>query len=91
MVAAGFDLQTIEDRRRVCKHQVRRHLAGIGHPIVGDTRHNKGRVVRVPAYPDRLWLHAARLEVPFGEGRVIEAPLPPELEATLTALREGRT
>ena len=71
------------------KHQVRRHLASIGHPIVGDLRH-KGKFRPVPAFPGRLWLHASRLRVPFGEEeRVIESPLPPELEATLTALRES--
>ena len=43
------------------------------------------RRLRVPAFPGRLFLHAARLELP--DGRVFEAPLPPELEACLAALR----
>jgi 23S rRNA-/tRNA-specific pseudouridylate synthase len=67
------------------KHQVRRHLHGIGLPLVGDSRYPPPRRVRVPGFPGRLWLHAWRLELP--DGRVIEAPLPPELEATLVALR----
>jgi 23S rRNA-/tRNA-specific pseudouridylate synthase len=49
-------------------------LAHLGHPIVGDPLYGKG------AYGDRLYLHAAKLEVtlPDGERRTFEAPLPPE-------------
>jgi 23S rRNA pseudouridine1911/1915/1917 synthase len=55
-------------------HQLRVHLAHLGHPIVGDPLYGKG------AYGDRLYLHAAKLEVtlPDGERRTFEAPLPPE-------------
>jgi 23S rRNA-/tRNA-specific pseudouridylate synthase len=69
------------------KHQIRRHLASVGLPVVGDTRH-RGSFRPVPAFPGRLWLHATVLRVPFGEGdREIRSPVPPELEATLVALR----
>lgn len=70
------------------KHQVRRHLAGIGLPIVGDERHGPRRPRRVPGYPGRLWLHACQLDLP--DGAHFEAPLPPELEAHLAVLRAGR-
>jgi 23S rRNA pseudouridine1911/1915/1917 synthase len=55
-------------------HQLRVHLAHIGHPIVGDPLYGKGR------YGDRLYLHAEKLEItlPDGERRTFEAPLPPE-------------
>lgn len=57
-------------------HQLRVHLAHIGHPIVGDPLYGKG------TYGDRLYLHAQRLEItlPDSERRTFEAPLPPEFE-----------
>ncbi len=68
------------------KHQVRRHLHGIGLPLVGDGRWRPKRFRRVPAWPGRLWLHAWRLQLPDGE--LLEAPLPVELERHLAALRQ---
>lgn len=51
-------------------HQIRRHLASIGHPVIGDKRY--GSTVNA----SRLMLHAFRLEHPsLG---VIEAPVPPD-------------
>src|SRR5690606_14273653 len=41
------------------KHQIRRHMQGLGHPLVGDTRYGPRRPLRVPGFPGRLWLHAA--------------------------------
>lgn len=69
------------------QHQIRRHLAGIGHPIVGDARYGPRRPPPVAGFPGRLWLHAGAIELP--DGRAFEAPLPPELEAHL-ALLEAR-
>jgi len=68
------------------RHQIRRHLQGIGHPIVGDKRYGPRRFRRVPAYPERMWLHAMRLELP--DGQVYEAPLPQALEEHLFVLRQ---
>ena len=68
------------------RHQIRRHLQGIGHPIVGDQRYGPRRFRRVPAYPERMWLHALRLELP--DGRIFESPLPDSLETHLAVLRE---
>jgi RluA family pseudouridine synthase len=68
-------------------HQVRRHLHGIGHPVVGDERYPPDRFRPVPSFPGRIFLHAASLELP--DGRTFEAPLPPELQACLDALRAG--
>ena len=64
------------------KHQIRRHLRGLGLPIWGDTRY--GRRESPLEGPQRLWLHAHSLVLP--DGRKFEAPLPPELEAHLVAL-----
>lgn len=55
-------------------HQLRVHLAQIGHPIINDPLYGKGQ------HGDRLYLHALSLELtlPNGEHRVFTAPLPPE-------------
>ncbi len=66
------------------KHQVRRHLAEIGHPVIGDLRYDRGPRITVPGYPGRLWLHAARLDLPGGVS--FEAPLAAELAEHLEVL-----
>jgi 23S rRNA pseudouridine1911/1915/1917 synthase len=56
-------------------HQLRVHLAQIGHPIVGDPLYGHG------SYGDRLYLHALSLEITLPtsrERKVFTAPLPPE-------------
>lgn len=60
-------------------HQLRVHLAQIGHPIVGDPLYGKGQ------HGDRLYLHAKDLEItlPNSERRVFTAPLPPEFAALM--------
>lgn len=63
------------------KHQLRRHLQGIGHSIVGDDRYRSPTARPVPGAPARLWLHAWRLTLP--DGQILEASLPPELQAHL--------
>lgn len=84
------------------KHQIRRHLEGIGHPIVGDTRYRGRHKKPPPGAPDRLWLHARALVLPGPlldaapgsrsartdtPDTVLEAPLPAELLDHLHALR----
>ena len=71
-------------------HQIRVHLEAIGHPIAGDPLYGTGTSRRGPEGLERLFLHAWRLELTSpSSGRLIraEAPLPPELEAPLEALR----
>jgi 23S rRNA pseudouridine1911/1915/1917 synthase len=68
-------------------HQVRVHLAAIGHPVVGDSRYGGGRQT-IPV--DRPFLHAAELafDHPTSGARCrFESPLPPDLEAVLVPLR----
>ena len=61
------------------RHQIRRHFKHLAHPLVGDTTHGKGahnRAVAAWLGCARLWLHAARLELPATDGRagvVVEA------------------
>jgi 23S rRNA pseudouridine1911/1915/1917 synthase len=72
-------------------HQIRVHLDAIGHPVAGDRVYGTGTSRRGPEGLDRLFLHAWRLELTSpSSGQLIRAtaPLPGELEAVLTALRE---
>jgi len=68
-------------------HQIRIHMAFIGCPVVGDTLYG----YRHPSLSiQRLFLHAARLELNFpGESkpRIFNAPLPVELMNLLSELK----
>lgn len=77
-------------------HQIRVHLASIGHAVAGDPMYAGGRVRRGPDGLERLFLHAHKLEfLSPSSGRLVrcEAPLPQELASVLDGLRaaeEGR-
>jgi RluA family pseudouridine synthase len=60
-------------------HQLRVHMAQLGHPIVGDPLYGSGH------HGDRLYLHAKslELELPDGERKTFTAPVPPEFEEYL--------
>lgn len=60
------------------KHQIRAHLASLGHPILGDPRY--GPPPRPVGGAPRLLLHALSLSV---EGWSFEAPPPPDFAAAL--------
>ena len=47
------------------KHQIRRHLEGIGHPVVGDRRY-RGRQRKALEVCDGIGLHAWRITLPSG-------------------------
>ena len=68
-------------------HQIRVHLAAIGHPVVGDGAYGGNRSgIRL----DRPFLHAARLRFAHpvtGEHLAFEEPLPEALAAVLADLR----
>jgi 23S rRNA pseudouridine1911/1915/1917 synthase len=71
-------------------HQIRVHLAAIGHPVAGDPTYATGRARRGPDGLERLFLHAWRLELmaPAGDRLIrAEAPLPEDLERPLASLR----
>jgi 23S rRNA pseudouridine1911/1915/1917 synthase len=68
-------------------HQIRVHVAAIGHPVVGDARYGGAR--QSFAVP-RFFLHAAHLgfrHPSSGEGVVFDSPLPPDLQEVLSRLR----
>lgn len=75
-------------------HQIRRHLKHISCPIIGDVRYGKGehnRFFRAEFGLQRLALHAESLTLsdPESARRVtIRAPLPPDLERTISALEQ---
>ncbi len=67
-------------------HQIRVHLAFIGHPVVGDTVYGR-RKQRVKM--KRHFLHAARITftpTPQSEAVTVEAPLPVPLQDVLRKL-----
>lgn len=71
-------------------HQLRVHLAALGHPILGDGKYG-GRQAHPPVsgLPGQLLLHAAELAVPHPEDGTtlrVSAPPPPHFLAALQAL-----
>lgn len=69
-------------------HQIRVHLAWLGHPVVGDTVYGY-RKQRIKM--KRFFLHATELEIDSpstGHRLAFHAPLPTALEAILKKLRQ---
>lgn len=67
-------------------HQIRVHLAHIGHPVVGDPVYGRARAPEIR----RQALHAARLEFTHprtGRRMVLTAPVPEDLARLLGRLR----
>lgn len=84
------------------RHQLRRHLKHLAHPILGDSTYGKGAINRAVAADrgeQRLWLHLHGLQFEHPDhGRLIEvsAPLPPSWKTAWHAaadpdLIQGRT
>jgi 23S rRNA pseudouridine1911/1915/1917 synthase len=72
-------------------HQIRVHLASLGHPVVGDDVYGKPRS-RAPMSLDGYALHATVLAFVHPAFRkVIEctAPIPERMERLLLQLRDG--
>jgi len=65
-------------------HQIRVHMAGLGHPVAGDRLYGAPAQAKGEPLLGRLFLHAQRVRFrspSTGEPVVVEAPLPGELEA----------
>jgi len=77
-------------------HQIRVHLAAIGHPLVGDPVYGGGRSAKLPgvlrAFP-RQALHAWRLGFAHPvtrEDLAFEAPVPDDMAGLIEVLRSQR-
>jgi 23S rRNA pseudouridine1911/1915/1917 synthase len=73
-------------------HQIRVHLASVGHPILGDNTYGGGGQEAKRLGLGRPFLHAWRLSLAHpvtGESLEIEEPLPQDLETALDAARTG--
>lgn len=80
---ALMEAEPLQGRR----HQIRRHLKHIAHPILGDATHGKGPLNRAVATHlglQRLWLHARQLQLTHpvtGAALDLQAPLAPHWPA----------
>lgn len=87
-VASGHSiLRVIPDGGRT--HQIRRHLAAIGHPILGDERYGHvptNRYFEEKHGLDRSFVHLVRIEITHprtGVKMIIESTLPGDLRSAL--------
>lgn len=71
-------------------HQIRVHLASLGHPVAGDKKY--GGAKAAPQGLERQFLHAYALTFSYPQGRRwrFEAALPEDLQAVLRRLRKMR-
>jgi 23S rRNA pseudouridine1911/1915/1917 synthase len=72
-------------------HQIRIHLAEIGHPVVGDAIYGRKGRSRFPVPFPRQALHAQSLGFVHpisGQALLVEAPLPADLKDLIAGLRE---
>jgi 23S rRNA pseudouridine1911/1915/1917 synthase len=73
-------------------HQIRVHLASIGHPLLGDSAYGWKVNSRMRKEPERVMLHSGRLSLKHPKtGKVLDlkAPLPPDFKAQIRALKKG--
>jgi 23S rRNA pseudouridine1911/1915/1917 synthase len=74
-------------------HQIRVHLASIGHPVMGDDTYGGGGARKLVALPPRRhFLHAAWLRFHHpetGELLDIRSPLPEDLRGALSAVADA--
>ncbi|MBU9727121.1 RluA family pseudouridine synthase [Diplocloster modestus] len=71
-------------------HQIRAHLASVGHPIIGDCKYGDGGINQIYRKKYKIThqlLHSARMEFPqikgelsYLSGKVFEAPEPKEFQ-----------
>jgi 23S rRNA pseudouridine955/2504/2580 synthase len=72
-------------------HQIRVHAAHVNHPLAGDDKYGDAefdRAMRQAHGLERLFLHAAKIEIPRRGQKALKvsAPLPAELERVLASL-----
>ncbi len=90
-VAGGHSVLRVIPEQR-CTHQIRRHLAAIQHPILGDDRYGHpptNRFFEEKHGLDRAFLHCVRIEIDHpktGCRLVVESPVPGDLRTVLERL-----
>src|SRR3954466_2252012 len=82
--AAWVELQPLTGRT----HQLRAHMAAIGHPIVGDAKYGGPEAFLTGGISRKLHLHARRIRIDAPEGGKIDvcAELPPHFSESLAML-----
>ena len=82
--AAWVELQPLTGRT----HQLRAHMAAIGHPIVGDAKYGGPEAFLTGGISRKLHLHARRIRIdsPGGGAIDVTAELPPHFAETLATL-----
>jgi len=81
--AAWVELQPLTGRT----HQLRAHMAAIGHPIVGDAKYGGAEAFLTGGISRKLHLHARRLRIDAPNGVIdVTADLPPHIAETLATL-----
>jgi 23S rRNA pseudouridine1911/1915/1917 synthase len=87
-VARTFERHTLLEVRipTGAMHQIRAHLAYLGHPVMGDLDYG-GAAAALPGL-DRHFLHAWKVEFLRPEGGRVEvqSPMPPGLSEALARL-----
>lgn len=94
VVRERFDSATLleAEPRTGRTHQIRVHLASIGHPILGDRRYGGGGDDARELGLERPFLHAWRIAFDHpitGERIELQDPLPPDLQRALERARSG--
>ena len=81
---AWVELQPLTGRT----HQLRVHMAAIGHPIVGDGKYGGQAAFLTGSISRKMHLHARRLRIEHPEGDLLDvtAPLPEHFAASMAQL-----
>jgi len=82
--AAWVELQPLTGRT----HQLRAHMAALGHPIVGDAKYGGAEAFLTGGISRKLHLHARRIRIDAPDGGKIDvtADLPPHVAESLSTL-----
>jgi 23S rRNA pseudouridine955/2504/2580 synthase len=82
--AAWIELQPLTGRT----HQLRAHMAAIGHPIVGDAKYGGAEAFLTGGISRKLHLHARRIRIDAPDGGAIDvtAELPQHFAESLATL-----
>lgn len=81
--AAWVELQPLTGRT----HQLRAHMAAIGHPIVGDAKYGGPESFLTGGISRKMHLHARRIRIDAPDGVIdVTADLPPHFAESLSTL-----